>query len=347
MTTRRHLPLFGRLDRQTAMLFIASFATAMLLVVGLFWILELAGKIDNFLEDGEDGGAVASGLIVKYFLFHLPGVFLQVAPFVTLLAGMFTLNQLLKKNEVIAVLAAGISVHRMLLPVFMAGLFVGLLMFVSRELITEYIAEPREALLAKLNEGQDRPVYSDLWLNDLAGSHVRMGTFAPKHDGQPAVITSFEASLESSMGYVQITAPSATWTGDHWQLENGIQRMMRHREEDRSEKAIDRLVGFEFTPRDALTAKRARDNPLELSFEEVLSIMSRDPDDVVYQTLLQYHLTFPLANLVLLLIGLPVALTHERGRGAERMAIGGMLCIVYFAVDFLFRSLGIEGTLSP
>lgn len=347
MNTRRHLPLFGRLDRYVGLHFLASYATAMLLVVGLFWILDLAGKIDNFLEPGPDGQPVPTSLIVNYFLLNLPSVFVQIGPFVTLLAGMFTLNQLLKKNEVVAVMAAGVSVHRMLLPVFVGGILAALAMFTVREASTKYIAEPREALLARLDRRQTRPQYSDLWLNDLAGSHVRMATFSPEYEGQPAVISGFGASRENSQGFLQVEAKQAIWTGESWRLVKGVQRMVRFREEDRSEQTIEQLEGFDFTPQDALTARRARDNPLELSFQEVLSVMRRDPDDVVFQTLLQYHLTFPLANLVLLLIGLPVALTHERGRGAERLAIGGLLCIVYFAADFIFRNLGIEGTLSP
>jgi lipopolysaccharide export system permease protein len=67
----------------------------------------------------------------------------------------------------------------------------------------------------------------------------------------------------------------------------------------------------------------------------------------VYQTLLQYHLTFPLANVVLLLVGLPVMMRHDRAKGAEGLAAGCLLCVFYFAADFVFRSLGLQGSLDP
>jgi lipopolysaccharide export system permease protein len=61
----------------------------------------------------------------------------------------------------------------------------------------------------------------------------------------------------------------------------------------------------------------------------------------------QYHLTFPLAGLVLLLVGLPFLMGQERGRGVERVAVGILICIAYFAVDFVARTLGITGQIGP
>jgi len=63
--------------------------------------------------------------------------------------------------------------------------------------------------------------------------------------------------------------------------------------------------------------------------------------------MLQYHLTFPLANLILLLVGLPILLRHDRGRGAEGLAKGCLLCVFYFAADFVLRNQGLGGRMDP
>jgi lipopolysaccharide export LptBFGC system permease protein LptF len=62
---------------------------------------------------------------------------------------------------------------------------------------------------------------------------------------------------------------------------------------------------------------------------------------------MQYHLTFALANVVLLFVGLPLLLRHERGKGLEGLAKSLLLCVFFFGVDFVFRSLGIQGALDP
>ena len=70
-------------------------------------------------------------------------------------------------------------------------------------------------------------------------------------------------------------------------------------------------------------------------------------DQPAWATLWHYHLTFALANLVLVLVGVPLMFNHERGRGTERLALGGLLCVFYFALDFVLRTMGLNGHLSP
>ncbi len=350
MTLRRSLRPFGRLDRYVGTLFVSSYSTALLLVVGLFWILDLASHVDQFFEPWPDGTVVGSGTIVRYELLNLPFLFLQVAPLVTLVAGMFTVNRLLRAREVVGVLGAGISAHRLLLPALIGGVLAAAGMFGIREWLSVSLSSQRDALLDVLENRRWEPTYEALWLRDLSGNNVRLGVFHPgavaKQD-QPASepwAEDLEAILRDDRGVTNVRAKRATWDGDGWALEGSVSTRVGVEKEV---AAPERLEGFAFTPRLARTYRRARDNPLELSFSEVRDLMARDPDNVIYQTLLQYHMTFPLANLVLLLVVLPVMLGYERGKGTERMAIGGGLALFYFALDFVFRNLGLEGGLSP
>lgn len=344
----RPLPLLGTLDRYVAAHFVSSYATALLLIVGLFWIFDLAGNLDDYLEPWPDGSIAPVSELARYYVLNMPYLFLQVAPFVTLVAGLFTLNRLLRKNEVVAVLAGGVSAHRLLLPVLLGGLVAGAAMFAIREWAQGTIAVPRESLLDRLEHQRVTPEYDSLWLRDLSGSIVRLGTFRPatSRDGAPDEVAAFEAILRDAGDVVVVNAPRARWDPQEgvWRLQDGVRHVMGDKN---LESTVDVLEGFEFTPDLARTYRRARDNPLELSFSEIGDLMRRDPDNVVYQTLWQYQLTFPLANLVLLLVGLPVMMAHERRRSTDRMVLGGLLCVFYFGVDFVFRNLGLEGDLSP
>ena len=50
---------------------------------------------------------------------------------------------------------------------------------------------------------------------------------------------------------------------------------------------------------------------------------------------------------VLLLIGLPFVLNFERQSSLEGVAVGLLLCALFFVADFLFQDLGQRGVLSP
>src|SRR5215831_8901781 len=88
--TGRGLRIGGRLDRYVGGLFVSSYATAFLLVVGLFLILDMATNLDDYVESWPGGGHVPTFLIGRYYLLDIPFLFLQIAPFVTLVAGPFT-----------------------------------------------------------------------------------------------------------------------------------------------------------------------------------------------------------------------------------------------------------------
>ena len=55
----------------------------------------------------------------------------------------------------------------------------------------------------------------------------------------------------------------------------------------------------------------------------------------------------PWVHLVLLLIGLPFVLNFERQSSLEGVAVGLLLCALFFVADFLFQDLGQRGVLSP
>ena len=314
------------------------------MLLGLFLIMDLTSNLDDYLEPDENGNKAGTGILVRYYALKLPFLFLEVAPFITLMAGMFTVNRLLKKNEVIPILSAGISVHRMLVPIYICGLLLAVGMFSLREVVVSHIANKRDALHFQLEYPNQERVLESVAVHDLSGSTVFSDRFAP--DAIPPRVEGLSAVLREGKRTVHIGAKSAIWDSERDQLllNEGTRKVIG--EEGVKEQSIEALEGIEFSPTLALTYFRAR-NPLDLSFSEVQELMSREPEDSAFNTLWHYLLTFPLANLVLLLVGLPVLFQYERGKGAERMALGGLFCIFYFALDFVFRNLGLGGGLSP
>ena len=98
---------------------------------------------------------------------------------------------------------------------------------------------------------------------------------------------------------------------------------------------------------EAELAWKAREHPMDLSHGELTDLLAREPTNLQYRTLVQYNLTFPLAGLVLLLVGIPFVVGDERGKGGERIARGFLLCVAYFGVDFVARTLGLQGAVGP
>lgn len=343
------LKVGGHLDRYVGSLFLTSYITALLVVVGLFFILDMAGNLDEFLEPWPDGSSTPTVYLARYYVLNLPFLFMQSAPFVTLTGAMFTVSRLMKHNEVSAALSAGVSTHRVMLPIFLGSVAVAGGMFGLRELATSQMARQRDALHYVLEEHSYDRVYENLWLRDETGARVRLGEFRPA-TGDPlrAEIIDLEVTYASGEVITSVEADKATYVqredGQAWALEGGRRFDVGLEQEETHPEFLEYT---EFSPELALTFFRARNQPLDLSFREVRKLAACDPDNVLYQTLLQYHLTFPLANIVLLLVGLPLMMRQERGKGVERLAFGLLLCVFFFGADFIFRNLGMQGALQP
>ncbi|MFT7668840.1 MAG: lipopolysaccharide export system permease protein [Planctomycetota bacterium] len=349
--TSRRLALGGILDRYVGWTFATSYATALFIVMGLFIIMDLATNLDDFLEPWPDGSTVSSAIISAYYLFNLPFLFLQAAPFITLIAGLFTLTRLLNNNELGAALAAGIGGRRVLLPIFLGGLLAAVGMTALRETASATLLPVRDSLHYTLTEKKTERVYKTLRMRDLSGSLLRFREYRPGTDDE--VPEGLDLAVHLRQGEIWLESIGATraWWAERdgeWglALENGTVSEVG---DSQHQKPIDFLPRsrFDFSPEMALTYRRSKSNPLELSFFESVALGRRDPDNVVYQTLMQYHLTFPLANLVLLLVGLPLVMRHERARGAGGVAKGLLLCLCFFATDFVCRSFGVQGALDP
>lgn len=347
VTPRRRFALGGRLDRYVASLFAGSYGVACGLVIGLFLVLDIASNLDDYLRE-EAGTATPSGwTVLRYYAHELPFLWLKLAPFVTLLAGLFTLSKLIRHRELVACLAAGRSTHRVLLPLFLCAGTLAVSMVAMGEFFTERLGARRDALLDALVERRPFPVHENLWVKDAAGNPIRLGSY---EEQEPPVVHQLEATRIAGDPWVEVEALRADWepATQSWRLVGG--RRLFLDELTAPPERVAELEGadpiFGFRPRDVRTVAKSRERPLDLSFSEVRRLAGRDPDNAAWQTLLQVHLTFPMAHIVLLLVGLPLLARQER-RQVEGLAAGFLLCVLFYGVDFLFRTLGMRGVLPP
>ncbi|MFT5287690.1 MAG: lipopolysaccharide export system permease protein [Planctomycetota bacterium] len=343
------LKIGGLLDRYVLVLFTASYSIAFFLVIGMFLILDMVGHLDDFMEVGPDGSVAASTEIIRYYLYNTPFVYLQVAPFVTLIAGLFTASKLVRNNEIVAALNAGVSAQRLIAPILVGGGILAAGMFGLREWATEGFGYRRDLALHRIVEREPELVYEQIWLklpHDSGTNLIRIEEFRDSsEEGGQAVITGLVATIKTEVGLSTINAKSAVYENGDWHLKDGTYQVVEGPEEN--PRKIEWLGDVKFTPRDVYVQWKGQERPLDLSFQETTELWRRDPDNVQFQTLVEYLKTFPLANIVLLLVGLPFLVSYGRSRRSERMVAGFLLCVFYFAADFVTRSLGMQGSLSP
>ena len=339
------LRLGGRVDRYIGSLFVGAYATSLLLIVGLTIILDLAANL-SFFETWEDGTQPSSWWVVRYCALNTPFLYLQVAPFVTTTAALFAVVKLIRYNELVACLNAGISARRLLLPVYLGGMVAAAVTFAFREGAITTFGDRRDMLRDMLDEHRFVRRLDDVWLRDIAGNVVRIGEYYTQaREARDVLVASARGET-----LIALTAASATWSerregGFGWHLLDGS---LREQTGDVSVQSdVEWLELVDFTPQDVLVADKGERRSMDLSFAELEDLSRRDPSNLEYQTLYQTQITFPLANVVLLLVTLPFLFGRERGKNLEGLVIACLICVVYFATDFITRSFGMDGALPP
>ncbi|MFC1528605.1 LptF/LptG family permease [Candidatus Latescibacterota bacterium] len=119
--------------------------------VAIFVLVDLVENFDGFIDN-----KMKSGLIFLYYIFYLPYIVVLTLPVSMLLATMFSLGRLGGDNEIIALKGSGISLYRILLPLYVFSFLMGFVVMFFSESIVPRTNLYREDIIMQENEYQFR-----------------------------------------------------------------------------------------------------------------------------------------------------------------------------------------------
>lgn len=129
------------LDRYVAKNFLIGYAIAFAVLVGLRIIIDLFVKIDEFTEHMDLGTAAVMKNILTFYGLNCTLYFRDFAGMITVVAASFSFGRMVRSNELVAIMASGVSLKRIIGPiVFLALLLTGVLV-IDQELIIPRLAD--------------------------------------------------------------------------------------------------------------------------------------------------------------------------------------------------------------
>ncbi|MBC8406196.1 MAG: LptF/LptG family permease [Planctomycetes bacterium] len=338
--------MIKRLDRYVLRNFLRHWIIVAIAFLSMFSVLDLVGEVDEISDATERFGFVGTE-VALYYLYNLPYILLQFAPYITLLAALATVLSMRRQLEWTPMLVAGRSTMRAFLPMFVAALSIGFLMLVIRETAFPKIQTSRAQLQSKIFDQKPwQP--QEIWLRGPVDQRMFMRKFTLPQSG-------FEVTRPIAKGMELFTlgpngedlyykADRAAWDGEKWLLTRGRLIIADDRA---AEKTVDVIQEVGLDPAAVERAWRGQNAPLELTLADARELLKRDPGHRQAATLIWSMLLSPFAHLILLLLGLPYVLSFERRTSMEGVAMGLLFCAMYFVLDFLFQDFGHRGHLSP
>ncbi|MEZ6038315.1 MAG: LptF/LptG family permease [Planctomycetota bacterium] len=338
-----------RLDRYVGKISLGAFGASLLFFLFLSILVDLLNSLPKYIDrasrEGYSGFELASYLGL-YYLKLMPVMFTMVTPFACVIAGMFSVARLQNANEVVPMLFVGRSMQRVLAPILWSGALGAVLMAGCWQWVVPQVGAALATDSMLLTKGQTE--IKDL-VHEVHGEksrYLQVLEYVPAERRMKGITMLVLGDLASDVEYFK--ADAAKWdeeAGD-WALEHGIHGV-KVSQDVIDESAAAWLGRPDVTPEVLMQQSRDSVDPETMSYDELAELIVLRPHRKDVRLAYHRHITYPLANLLLLLLALPMAVRFERGSRVDRILIAIALCGGFMLFDMICQSLGQRGQLHP
>lgn len=325
----------------------------------IFILIDVVEKLDTLIDN-----KVGFNIIILYYAFSLPYIIILTIPVAMLLTTMFSLGRLVGDNEITAMKASGVSFYRILIPLYVFSLCMGIILMVFTEYIVPQTNRYREDIETQGNNF--RLTLSRI--REMDQSHI----FLANGDGNVIYARSYDSSKKMARGVFiiepynyksenivsgtakylglkrRIDAEFMTFSGGRWNLINVKERTFT------SDGEI--IESYTTLPAPFITVEpsdfaRIDVEPGEMNYFElrdyIKTIKEKGGDASEWIVDLYLKISFPFVSFVIVFFGAPmVAGSTERGK-ASSFGIALVICFIYYSLINACQILGRNGTLQP
>ncbi|MCS6977202.1 MAG: LptF/LptG family permease [Gemmatales bacterium] len=133
-----------RIDRYLLRTYLQAWFICFFSLVSLYVVIDLFNKLDEFVTAAEATRLGFPRVVAAYYAVQLAAIFDRLYGVIVLLAAMFTLAWMIRNNELLPLLSAGVPTRRVLYPVLFGSLVMIGLGVLNRETILPQVAEQIE-----------------------------------------------------------------------------------------------------------------------------------------------------------------------------------------------------------
>lgn len=289
----------------------------------LIGVVDLLQTLDRFLRTKPPFTT-----ILEHFLYRMPGELYKGLPMIVLIATVFMFLSLTRQRELDALKAAGISLYRASLPIFLVAAGISVMAVIFQEAaLPDINAKAEEVDRVKIRGQLPRHLQrqTQIWYRSSDTRFFRMALLDPVGKSMEGLLV-----LDISPGFrlvERLDARLAQWTPEGWRLTDGVYRHVGPQNRVTSEMFDARLVAMPEHIDDFIQVQNAPDT---MSFLELRAYVSRlrEGGHRVNRYLVQLYskLSFPLVHVIMALVAIPFALVSPRS-GGRAMGIGVAIVI--------------------
>ena len=337
------------LDKYIIKNFVKGYVITLMVLIGLCIVIDLFIHLDEFAENVDLGTGAVVGNIFSYYSVRSALYFRDLAGFITIIAAVFSLGKMTRNNELIAVMASGVSLKRIITPILLLAVLFTALLVIDQEFIIPRLANQ----LVRRHDALPGQEKYDVWfMSDNKGALVCTKSFDEKTATmfKPTIIVR-EPIPETVRWKVlgKIQADRATYDSKKkgWKLKNGRFLKISESTDPFTISKKPQAVAFyesNITPEDIPVRRQEKYKSL-LSSAQLATLAgkgTRVKDQAELYSQKHFRITDPIVNMVMLMVALPILVCREPKAMKSAILISFAVTIACFIVTFMCKMVATE-----
>ena len=331
-----------RLDKYIIGKFLGTFIFSIVLIMSIAVIFDLTEKLDDFFENQVS----VKEIIFDYYLNFIPYYMNMFSPLFIFISVIFFTSKLAGDSEIIAILASGVSYHRLMWPYFSSAL----LLFAFSFWMTGYVIPPASE---KMLTFQDK--YIQHFSRENARNiqmEVEPGTILYIESFQKRTKMGYRSSLEHFDGKkltMRITADRIHYDSAYnWHFDKYIRREFDGMRETLTRgNRLDTIIPV--LPKELFyTAENAQMMPNPELRSYIDTQRKRGSGNVqAFETEWWKRWASPIGAFIMTLLGVTMSSKKVRGGIGKNLGFGLTLSALYILFSTVSTTFSVNGVMSP
>ncbi len=332
------------LDKYIAKNFLIGYGIAFCVLIGMRIVIDLFVYLDEFTEHANLGIiAVAKNILIFYCL-NTTLYFRDFAGTITVVAAAFSLGKMVRLNELVAIMASGVGLKRVIGPIVLLGLLLTGLLVIDQELVIPSLGD-------KLVRGPDdipgQERYDVWFLADGQGSLICSPDFSVKTSTlhQPTIIIrrNTKPGIWEVVGQVSATKAVDVDKNGEWVLTNG---KFIAKDSAKGPRPISYYIS-DVTAKD-IPVRRKSEHKTLLSWHQLAALAKQAQQGAKITDLRQlysqkhFRVTDPIINLTMLLVCLPILVCRDPKSMKSACLTSFFMVGVCFIATFICKMMAPE-----
>ncbi|WP_438976723.1 LptF/LptG family permease [Polaribacter sp.] len=311
--------------------FLVTFFFTLLILIPIAIAIDIAEKIDNFLENPDLGFYQVVDEYYKNFIIYYANTFMPLALFIAVI--LFT-SKLSNNTEIIAITNAKVSFTRFLYPYFIGATLVTLLSLVMNHFVVPESSKVRKAFeleYIKKNRKNEMRFVTDFSLQLTDTTYIYIRNFNTEsnsgYDFTSEVYDGLKLKSKLVSDNFRYNVKDSMFVLLNWR-----KRLIQNKKDSISSGSkIDTV--FNFTPKDLIYKSALSQEMPSGELYDFIELSRKRGVKNLNTYLVEFHkrTSLPLASYILTIIAVALAFRKRRGGTGINLAIGiGMMFIYVF-----------------